>query len=72
MIVCPSVPALTVAFTVRVMTEAPLSVPTFHVPCALSYVPLDGVAETNVTPEGKTLVIVTVVDAVNAGAPVRV
>ena len=71
-IVCPSVPAFTVAEVVSVISEAPFNVPTFHTPVPLSYVPTEAFDETNVRPAPNTSVTVTVVEAVNAGAPVNV
>jgi hypothetical protein len=64
--------AFTVAVMASEMNEAPFSVPTFHTPVELEYVPTEGVAETNVRPAPNVSVTVTVVDAVNAGAPSRV
>ena len=55
----PSVPALTVAVTVRVSVVPTATVPTVQSPLVESKVPVDGVAETNVTPAGSVSVAVT-------------
>jgi hypothetical protein len=71
-IVCPSVPAFTVAVIVSVIAEPPFNVPTFHTPVEPSYVPMELVQETSESPAPNISVTVTCVEVVNAGAPVNV
>ena len=52
-------PALTVAVTVRVSVVPTATVPTVHRPLVELNVPVDAVAETNVTPAGRVSVAVT-------------
>ena len=52
-------PALTVTVTVRVSVAPTATVPTVHTPLAASKLPVDVVADTNVTPAGKDSVAVT-------------
>ena len=52
-------PALTVAVTVSVSVAPTATVPTVHSPLAALNVPVDGVADTKVTPAGRISVAVT-------------
>ena len=61
-IVVPAVPLFAVAAIVRVAVELALISPIVHVPVEVAYVPIDAVAFTNVTPEGKVSVATTPVD----------
>jgi len=69
-IVFPSVPFATFAVTSSVRYPPSFNVPTLHVPVEVAYaefayVPIEGLAETKVSPVGTMPVAVMVVDAVS-------
>jgi hypothetical protein len=49
--------------------DMPVKVPTFQTPVELAYVPIDGVAETNVSPAPSESFTVICVEVVSDGIP---